>query len=223
MSGEELIAALFSLRDEKYGDFQSGIIPGMDRERIIGVRTPRLRRLAGQAERPVPPFGYFEEEQIAAFQISAIEDFDECVTAVCAFLPHVDNWASCDQLAPRVFSKHKGELLPYIYGWLEARETFTVRFGIRMLMDHFLDEDYDPAYPARVAALPASPYYVSMMVAWYFATALAKQYDRVIAYIEEGRLDRVTHNRVISKAADSRRISAEKKAYLRTLRRNKDE
>ena len=138
-----------------------------------------------------------------------------------AFLPHVNNWATCDQLSPKVFAKHKAELLDHIYRWIDSCETYTIRFGIGMLMEHFLDGDFDESYLDRVAQIRSDEYYVNMMIAWYFATALAKQYVPALAVIEEGRLDVWSHNKAIQKAIESRRITPEQKEYLRSLKRKK--
>lgn len=249
--GTELQARLRELSDTKYADFQSALIPGMERERLIGVRTPDLRALAkellkaseesGKARQEafsdgMPemlksflntlPHKYFDEMQLHAFIISRIKDFDLCVDEVERFLPYVDNWATCDQLSPKVFGKkkdgrlvHRGALLELIDKWMESDLTYAVRFGIGMLMQHFLDDEFDPAYMNRVADIRSDEYYINMMIAWYFATALAKQYDAALGVLLEGRLDTWTHNKAIQKAIESRRISDETKDYLRTIKR----
>jgi 3-methyladenine DNA glycosylase AlkD len=222
---EEILAELFRLQDRAYKDMQGKIIPGLDAESIIGVRTPALRGLARQLFGAADtadflaslPHRYFEENQLHAFLISLEKDFDLCVRETEAFLPYIDNWATCDQLSPRAFKKEPEKLLPYIDRWLQSDKVFTVRFAIGMLMQHFLDGDFDPAYPEMVSRLRSGEYYVNMMIAWYFATALAKQYDAVIPYIAEHRLDPWTHNKTIRKAIESFRITPEQKAYLREL------
>ena len=223
---EELRAELFRLRDEGYRAFQCRLLPTVDPETVIGVRTPELRQLAkrllgsGEAEAFLRelPHGYFDENQLHAFILSELKDFALCLEAVDRFLPFVDNWATCDQLSPKVFRKHRQALTEPIRRWLASGETYTVRFGIGMLMEHFLDGDFDPKYPAAVAAVRSEEYYVRMMAAWYFATALAKQYGAVLPWLEERRLDPWTHNRTIRKAIESDRISPERKEYLRGLR-----
>ncbi len=147
-----------------------------------------------------------------------MKDFSECIREVERFLPYIDNWATCDQLSPKVFKKHKGELLVYIRKWLKDDRTYVIRFGIGMLMQFFLDGDFDPEYPLLVASVRSDEYYVNMMIAWYFATALAKQYEAILPYIQEERLEKWTHNKAIQKAIESRRISPEQKEYLRTLK-----
>ena len=227
MNREEIVAELFRLQDKGYAALQKTIIPTAGEDEIIGVRTPDLRKLAKKLSGDEDtasflaalPHEYFDENQLHAFVISLEKEFDKCVQSVEAFLPFVDNWATCDQLSPKVFRKHRPELLEHIGAWLETDATYTVRFGVGMLMQHFLDEAFDPAYPARVAALRSDEYYVNMMIAWYFATALAKQYDRVLPFLEDRRLDRWTHNKTIRKAVESFRITPEQKAYLRTLMR----
>ena len=226
MLTDEIRAELFRLRDENYRDFQVKLIPNIAPETMIGVRTPALRTYAKQLAKRTDigtflddlPHRCFDENQLHAFILSEIKDIDRCIGAVECFLPYVDNWATCDQLSPRVFGKHHAALLPHISMWLASGETYTVRFGIGMLMQHFLDSDFDPAYPAWVAAVASEEYYVNMMRAWYFATALAKQYETVLPYLKECRLDTWTHNKTIQKAVESYRISGEQKAYLKTLK-----
>ena len=217
---------LFDRQDIKYRDFQGGLIPGKSCDVMIGVRTPELRKLAKElAKNPDIdqflqdlPHSYFDEDQLHAFIISEFKDFDRCIEEVEKFLPYVDNWATCDQMSPKVFKKNKPEVLLHIKKWIQSQQTYTVRFGIGMLMQHFLDEDYSPEYPEIVAAVRSDEYYVNMMIAWYFATALAKQYEAVLPYITEKRLAVWTHNKTIQKAVESYRISDEQKKYLKSLR-----
>ena len=226
MIREEIRQRLFELQDVSYRDFQVKLIPTVETESMIGVRTPALRKLAREYGRRAEigvflqdlPHKYFDENQLHAFIISGIKDFETCIMYVEKFLPYVDNWATCDQMSPTVFKKKRQELLPYIREWMRSDRTYTVRFGIGMLMQHYLDEDFDPSYPEMVAGIKSEEYYISMMIAWYFATALAKQYDTVLPYIEEKRLDSQTHNRAIQKAVESYRITQEQKAYLKTLK-----
>ena len=226
MITEEIRQSLFDLQDIKYRDFQAKLIPGTDAETMIGVRTPELRKLAKQMLKREEigeflqdlPHRYFDENQLHAFIVSGIREYGKCMEELERFLPYVDNWATCDQMSPVVFKKHKQELLSEIGEWLGSAHTYTVRFGIGMLMQHFLDEDFDPAYPELVAGVRSEEYYVNMMIAWYFATALAKQYDAVLPYIEGRRLDPWVHNKTIQKAVESYRISDEQKEYLRSLK-----
>ena len=226
MITEEIRQSLFELQDIKYRDFQAKLIPGKDTETMIGVRTPELRKLAKQMLKREEigeflrdlPHRYFDEDQLHAFIVSGIKVYGKCMEELMRFLPFVDNWATCDQMSPGVFKKHKPELLAEIREWLGSEHTYTVRFGIGMLMQHFLDEDFDPAYPELVAGVHSEEYYVNMMIAWYFATALAKQYDAVRPFIEGRRLDPWTHNKTIQKAVESYRISDEQKEYLRSLK-----
>ena len=226
MIREEIRRRLFELQDVPYRDFQVKLIPTVETESMIGVRTPALRKLAREYGRREDigeflqdlPHMYFDENQLHAFIISGIKDFETCIMHVEKFLPYVDNWATCDQMSPTVFKKKRQELLPYIREWMKSGRTYTVRFGIGMLMQHYLDEDFDPSYPEMVAGIKSEEYYISMMVAWYFATALAKQYDTILPFIEEKRLDSQTHNRAIQKAVESYRITPEQKAYLKTLK-----
>ena len=226
MITEEIRQSLFELQDIKYRDFQAKLIPGKDTETMIGVRTPELRKLAKQMLKREDigeflrdlPHRYFDEDQLHAFIVSGIKEYGKCMEELMRFLPFVDNWATCDQMSPGVFKKRKPELLAEIREWLGSEHTYTVRYGIGMLMQHFLDEDFDPAYPELVAGVHSEEYYVNMMIAWYFATALAKQYDAVLPFIEGRRLDPWTHNKTIRKAVESYRISDEQKEYLRSLK-----
>ena len=226
MITEEIRQLLFDLQDIKYRDFQAKLIPGTDAETMIGVRTPELRKLAKQMLKREEigeflqdlPHRYFDENQLHAFIVSGIREYGKCMEELTRFLPFVNNWATCDQMSPVVFKKHKQELLSEIGEWLGSAHTYTVRFGIGMLMQHFLDEDFDPAYPELVAGVRSEEYYVNMMIAWYFATALAKQYDAVLPYLEGRRLDPWVHNKTIQKAVESYRISDEQKEYLRSLK-----
>ena len=216
---------LFAIQDRDFADFQARILPNIERGAIIGTRTPALRALAKkykgtpEAEDFLTslPHRYFDENQLHAFLLSEEKSFEKCVEGVERFLQYVDNWATCDQLSPKVFKRHTEELLPYIKKWTASDKTFTVRFGIGMLMQHYLDGHFDRAYPEAVSKIRSDEYYVNMMRAWYFATALAKQYESVIPYIEERRLDVWTHNKTIRKSIESYRITYEQKEYLRSL------
>ena len=227
MITDEIREELMALQDTGYRDLQIKIIPSVKAESFIGVRTPELRKLAKAVVKRDDrgafleslPHEYFDENQLHAFVVSEIKDYDECLSALETFLPFVDNWATCDQMSPKVFRKHKEELLAHIKRWIASNECYTIRFGIGILMEHYLDSDFDPAYPQLVAAVRSDEYYVNMMRAWYFATALAKQYEAVLPYIREHRLDVWTHNKTISKAIESYRIDPEHKQYLRSLKR----
>ena len=227
---QEIRNELFGMQDLKYRELQTGIIPSRDPQTLIGVRTPALRSFAKQLAKREDlsdflndlPHLYFDEDQLHAFIISEIKDYDTCMAELEKFLPHVDNWATCDQMSPKVFKKHKEELLVKIREWIASDRPYTVRFGIGMLMQHFLDKDFDPAYPELAAGIRSEEYYVKMMIAWYFATALAKQYEAVLPYIENQRLDVWTHNKAIQKAIESYRITPEQKEYLRTLKIRRD-
>lgn len=223
MKRKALLETLLSLQDETYQQMQCRLIPNIDPETIIGVRTPELRRLAKELEDgdnflEELPHRYFEENQVHSFLLERGRDFETTLGRVEAFLPYVDNWATCDQLSPRVFRKHRRELLPYIRRWLASNQPYTIRFGIGMLMRHYLEEDFDPAYPEWVAAVQDGDYYVKMMVAWYFATALAKQYDAVLPFLSEHRLEKWTHNKAIQKSVESYRITPEQKEILKKYR-----
>ncbi|MBO4433769.1 MAG: DNA alkylation repair protein [Clostridia bacterium] len=222
----EITDKLFSLQDKKYHDFQLKLIPGANPATFIGVRTPELRAFAKELSREADisvflndlPHKYFDENQLHAFILSEIKDFDNCIREVDRFLPFVDNWATCDQLSPKVFKKHKAELLVYIKRWMASDKVYTVRFATGMLLTHFLDEDFDKSYLDMAADIRSNEYYINMMTAWFFATALAKQYDTAVKYIENRRLDTFTHNKAIQKACESYRVSKEHKEYLKLLK-----
>ena len=226
MNKTDLHKKLHGLQDLKYRDMYVRIIPNINPESIIGVRTPELRSIAKEMLKSGEykaflrelPHEYFEENQLHAFIISGIKDLSECMEEAEKFLPYVNNWATCDQMSPKIFKKHRNELLVHIKKWIRSEETYTIRFGVKMLMDHFLDDDYDSKYPEMVAELRSEEYYVNMMIAWYFATALAKQYESVLPFIEGKRLDDWTHNKAIQKSVESRRITEEQKLYLKSLK-----
>ncbi|MBQ8945980.1 MAG: DNA alkylation repair protein [Lachnospiraceae bacterium] len=226
MNKTELLRSLYDLQELKYRDMQIKIIPTIDPESVIGVRTPELKSMAKDILKSGNyksflgelPHKYFEENQLQAFIVSGIKDLKECMGELEKFLPYVDNWATCDQMSPKIFKKHKEELLTHIKEWIKSERTYTVRFGVGMLMEHFLDEDFDQQYPEMVAGIRSDEYYVNMMIAWYFATALAKQYESVLPYIEQKRLDVWTHNKTIQKSVESYRITDEQKQYLKSLK-----
>lgn len=222
----DIRARLFALADPAYGDFHAGLMPGIPRQRIIGVRVPHLRALA-KTLRGTPaadaflaelPHTYYEENNLHGFLLDFIRDFDACLAATERFLPYIDNWATCDGTSPRALIEKPDVLLAHVQEWLASDHTYTVRFGIETLMRHFLDARFSTAYPDAVAALRSDAYYINMMIAWYFATALAKQYDTILPYIENRSLDKWTHNKTIQKAIESYRITDAQKAHLRTLR-----
>ena len=218
---------LLSLADEGYRQFQIPLMPTVDPERVIGVRTPVLRKLAKElAGTPEAesflrqlPHTYYEENNLHAFLVEQIRDYTTCVAAIDTFLPYVDNWSTCDGWSPKVLKKHSEDLLGKIREWMASEHPYTVRFGIGMLQRHFLDDRFLPEYLDWVAAIHREEYYVRMMVAWFFATALAKQYEATLPYIEEHCLPDWTHNKAIQKARESYRVSTEHKQYLHTLKR----
>lgn len=223
---ENIRETLFSLQDIKYGDFQAKLMPTIARETVIGVRTPALRKYAKELvkEKEVSvflqdlPHKYFEENQLHAFIICEQKNYEECIKELNQFLPFVDNWATCDQMSPKVFREHHQELLEQIKIWMASGKLYTIRYGIGMLMIHFLEEDFDIQYAEMVANIRSEEYYVNMMIAWYFATALAKKYDMILPYIENHRLDDWTHRKAIQKSVESYRISKEQKEHLKSFR-----
>ena len=221
-----LTEKLLSMQDVPYRDFQRKLIPGLAPETIIGVRTPQLRRLARQL-RGTPeaadfmaalPHRFFEENQVHAGLIMQEKDFDACLALVNNFLPYVDNWATCDQLSPKALQTDLPRLMDSIRAWLASDHPYTVRFGVNCLMQWYLGDAFDPSVLEMVATLQHEDYYVRMGVAWYFATALALQYDAALPYIEQRRLESWTHNKAIQKAIESRRITTAQKAALRAMR-----
>lgn len=217
---------LFALQDTEYQVFQSKLMPTIPPETVIGVRTPLLRKrakeLAGtpQAESFLHdlPHRYYEENNLHAFLIEKIRDYDTALAETERFLPYINNWATCDCFCPKVFAKHKEELLISIRRWLGSDQTYTVRYAMGMLMRYYLDEDFQPEYLAWVAGVHSEEYYLNMIRAWYFATALAKQPDAALPWLTDRRLDVWTHNKTIQKAAESYRIPPEMKQQLRELR-----
>ena len=218
----DIYERLFSVQDIRYRDFQLNLTPGLTEEYMIGVRTPELRKIAkelikqGESDIFIEelPHKYFEENQIHVFILSEMKDFDRLINETERFLPYIDNWATCDQLRPRCFQKNRKALLPYIRKWIASDEPFTIRFGIGMLMVHFLDDGYDKTLLELPASVDSEEYYVRMMIAWFFATALAKQYADALPYITTHRLDKWTHNKTIQKAIESDRVTPEHKKEL---------
>ena len=232
----EITQNLFALQDTAYRDFQAKLIPTVSPDCVIGVRTPALKALAKTLVKDAAsdkgtasaikdflsdlPHKYFDENQLHAFILSEEKDFDVCITGLENFLPYVDNWATCDQLSPKVLKKQKfhENVLVKIDEWIKSSRTYTVRFAIKLLMQYFLDDEFKPEYLEKVAAVQSEEYYIKMMVAWYFATALAKQWDATLPFIKEKRLEGWTHNKAIQKAIESYRIAPEQKDLLRGMK-----
>lgn len=217
---------LLKVKDEGYRDFQAKLVPNISPDTIIGVRTPDMRAVAKEVfsskERDEflndLPHKYYEENLVHFFVISLIKDFDECIAETERFLPYVDCWPVSDQATPKSFKKNHEKLLPYIKKWIADEHVYTARFGIRMLMNEFLGDDFKEEYLEIVSSKKGDDYYLKMMVAWYFATALAKKYEESVKYIEERKLDEWVHRKAIQKAIESFRVSEEHKEYLRSLR-----
>ncbi len=224
---KEIQQQLFELQDMAYKDFHSKLIPDIDSNNVIGIRVPVLRKYAKSiigtalADRFIEnlPHRYYEENNLHMMLITGIKDYDRCILEIERFLPYIDNWATCDFPAPKCFENHKEELLPVIKRWIASSETYTIRYGIGMLMRLYLDEDFDPEYVRLVVGVKSDEYYVNMMIAWYMATALAKQWDAVIPYIEEHRMSDWVHRKTIQKAVESYRITDEQKDYLKGYRK----
>lgn len=219
---------LFSVQDLKYRDFNSKLIPNIEKDTVIGVRTPLLRNYAkemiknGEASAFLAelPHKYFEENQIHAFIISELKDYNTVISELERFLPYIDNWATCDQLVPKVFKKNTDKLVDMATEWINSDRTYTIRFGIGVFMRYFLDDKFSKEYLYLIANIRSDEYYVNMMIAWYFATAIAKQYSSAVACIEENHLDKWVHNKTIQKACESYRVTDEHKAYLKSLKIN---
>jgi 3-methyladenine DNA glycosylase AlkD len=223
---ETVQSKLFELQDLKYKEFQCKLMPTVKPETVIGVRTPELRKFAREFSKTpqateflqILPHMYYEENNLHGFLIEKIKDYDAAIATVEAFLPYIDNWATCDLISPKVFKKHLPELYEKIKVWLKSGRTYTVRFGIGMLMSFYLNDAFEPEMLDLVAGVRNQEYYINMMIAWYFATALAKQYDAALPVLQEQRLEKWTHNKTIQKAIESYRIADDIKAYLRTLK-----
>ena len=223
----EIQRQLFALRDQAYKDFHKKLIPTIDSNRIIGVRTPVLRsmakRCAGQPEMQAflhaLPHTYYEENNLHAFLLEQIKDYPTLLAELHAFLPYIDNWATCDGLRAKCVKKHLAEFLREIRTWLSSERIYTIRFGLNMLLSFYLDDAFEPEYLLWAAQVQSEEYYVQMMQAWYFATALAKQWDSTIGYLQTDRLNLWVHNKTIQKAIESRRVTDQHKQYLRTLKR----
>lgn len=237
-ASEKVRKRLFALQDLKYKEFHSKLMPSVNSEAVIGVRTPALRKLVKELGRERElvsqfmgelPHLYYEENNVHGVLIAGMKDFEDCIAALNQFLPYIDNWATCDMLVPKVFKGRQKELLPHIERWLASDHTYTIRFGMKMLMDFYLDEEFSAKYLRVVSSVKSEEYYVNMMIAWYFATALAKQWDAAAMYFAEPGgedadgevrpvLEKWTHNKAIQKAIESFRITPEQKDYLRTLK-----
>lgn len=222
----DLQKKLFELQDIAYRDFHSRLIPNIDKDRVIGIRIPVLRKFAKTFAKSdaaasflldLPHF-YYEENNLHMMLITALNDYDTCLSQIRHFLPYIDNWATCDFPAPKCFAAHKAELLPFILQWISSPKPYTIRYGVGMLMRLYLEEDFSPEYLTLVCNIHSEEYYVNMMIAWYFATALAKQWDATIPYLKNRTLPAWVHKKTIQKAIESNRITAEQKAYLRKLR-----
>lgn len=218
---------LFKYKDEKYAEFQSKLTPGVDKSLFIGVRVPNIRKIAKGISNIEDiyhflngvPHKYYDENMLHSALLSNIKDYDECIRLINIFLPYIDNWAVCDTLAPKVFIKHKDKLIKDIIKWSKSKDVYTCRFGIEMLMSHYLDKDFKKEYLDIPSKIHSDEYYVNMMLAWFYATALAKKWEETIIYLEENKLDVWVHNKTIQKAIESYRITDKQKEYLRTLRR----
>lgn len=223
---EEIINGLFAMKDEKYAEFQAKLMPETDRKSIIGVRTPQLRQYAKkiftlnnyEAFLKELPHKYYEENCLHGFLIEQCKDFDGCVLLLNEFLPFVDNWATCDMTNPKILRKNRDKLHSPIEKWINSPNTFEVRFGIKCAMDNFLDDSFLSEYLGKIANIHSEEYYVKMMQAWFFATALAKRYEETEKIFEERSLDAWVHNKALQKAVESRRISKERKDCLKSLK-----
>lgn len=222
----ELQKQLFEMQDLAYRDFHAKLMPTIDKEKIIGIRTPMLRKFAKEFAKSDAceqflkdlPHQYYEEDNLHGFLLEMGKDYDSLVEKLDAFLPYVDNWATCDMMRPKVFKKHLPELIKKVEEWLASEHVYTIRYGIGMLLSFYLDDEFEPEYLEWVAKIRSEEYYINMMIAWYFATALAKQYEVTLPYIENQKLDVWTHNKAIQKAIESYRVTEEQKNYLRTLK-----
>lgn len=227
MTKDEIRNRLFEMKDDEYKVFQLNLMPGVEPDTVLGVRTPLLRKFSKEVFKSKDyddflndfPHKYYDEMNLHGFILCEIKDYDKVVGELDKFLPYVNNWATCDLLNPKkAFAKNLDRLIIDIKRWIASEDTYTIRFGIEMLMSYFLDENFSPEYNDIVASVRSEEYYVNMMKAWYFATALAKQYDATISVIENRALDEWTHRKSIQKARESYRITAEQKEYLKSLK-----
>ena len=226
----EIQKELFSLQDKEYMKFLSKLTPNVPEDTIIGVRIPEIRKLAKKLVKNNEyedflkelPHKYYDENLLHGAIISENKDFENCIELLDNFLPFVDNWAVCDTISPKIFKKNKKELIEKIKEWSQSDKTYTCRFGVEMLMTHFLDEDFKKEYLEIVANIHSEEYYVKMVIAWFFATALTKQWDYAVIYLENNKLDVWVHNKTIQKARESLRILEDKKGYLKGLKRKKE-
>lgn len=218
--------SLMDMQDLEYRDFNSSLLPGVPKESVIGVRIPEIRKYArtlyktGEWEKFITelPHTYYEENALHMILLCNIKDYDTCIKYINEFLPYVDNWAVCDSGVPDCFKKNLDKLMTEVKVWIKSDRTYTVRYAVGVLMRLFLDEHFDKRYLAMAAGVESEGYYVNMMVAWYFATALAKQWDSTIAYIEDRKLTPWVHNKTIQKAVESYRITPQQKVYLKSMR-----
>lgn len=226
MTNEQIKNELLSLADEDYRHFHSRLIPTVDKNKIIGVRTPILRAFANELYKEGDyesflhslPHEYYEEDNLHAFIIEKEKDFSHCIKLTDEFLPYIDNWATCDMFSPKCFKKEKEALYEKVLQWLNDDKTYVVRYGIGCLMKYYLDDDFDEKHLKIVSEIKSDKYYINMMIAWYFATALARQYDSTICYLTERRLPTWVHKKTIQKAIESSRIDDETKMYLRQFK-----
>ena len=224
MTNEEIQSRLFEMQDLTYREFNAKLIPGV--HTMIGVRVPQLRAFAKKLRREggyetflsTLPHTYYEENTLHAFLIESIPEYSEFLPEINRFLPYIDNWATCDMRRPKSIKKHRPEFLKEIRIWLKSEETYTIRFGLNMLMSFYLDDLFTTEIPELAAQVVSEEYYVNMMQAWFFATALAKQWDAVIPYIQENRLPPWVHNKTIQKCVESYRITPEQKEFLKKLK-----
>ena len=220
-----ILKDLFYMADEKYKDFSASLMPTVEKERVIGVRVPILRKYAKSLSDyenflAQLPHTYFEENNLHSYLLEREKNFDKCIKLLNDFLPYVDNWATCDGMKPKVLKTQPEKLIFHIKRWILSKDVYTVRYGINLLMSYYLDDGFDVSYPELVVSVKSDEYYINMMRAWYFATALAKKYDDVLPYFENNKLDTWTHNKAIQKATESFRISDAQKKYLKSLKHN---
>ena len=226
MTAERIRSELFALSDEKYACFHAGLIPTEEREKIIGVRVPNLRKLAKRIVKEgdydeflhALPHGYLDENTLHALIISELTDYTQVISYTEKFLPYIDNWATCDAFAPQVFKKHPEEVYANIKIWLKSLHTYTVRFGIVTLMRNFLDEQFQTEVLELLASVYSEEYYINMALAWCWCEALIKQYDHTIGYLTAKKLPKWVHNKALQKARESYRFNAEQKEYFKTLK-----
>ena len=227
MDNNSIVEHLYDMQDLQYRDFVAKLTPSLNKDNIIGVRTPMLRKYAKQLQKSDDkysflsnlPHRYYEENNLHGMLLKDMNaDIDVVLDYINIFLPYIDNWATCDTLTPKLFAKYPLKVRECIDSWLKSEHIYTIRFAIVVLMQLYLDKNFDERDLETLAGIKSDEYYVNMALAWYYSTAFVKQYDTTVQIFEKKMLDKWVHNKSIQKAIESYRISPQKKDYLSKLR-----